>query len=65
MFDEDDLVKLTDGEDDDFEIRCKKCGSTEVKVDDYRRYYDSCGTGSLDLVCKKCGATKTLDANDY
>jgi hypothetical protein len=65
MLDEDDLQKLIDDDDAEFEFRCKRCGSTDVKLEDDRRNFDSCGMGSLDLVCKNCKARKTLVDNNY
>lgn len=46
----------------EFEIKCLKCGSTEVKIDDSRAMGSSWTGpyGSCDLVCTKCGNIKVL-----
>ena len=40
-----------------FEIRCKNCNSTDVKLDYYSGFVSDIGgeTGSLCITCNKCG----------
>lgn len=38
-----------------FEVKCLRCGSTKVRLDDSRGWSDASGPwGSLDLCCTEC-----------
>lgn len=38
-----------------FEVKCKKCGSKKVYLENNIGYAESCGTwGSIDMICSDC-----------
>lgn len=57
-----ELIKLLDEPEAEFEIRCKACGSTDVSIDDGRRMGSSWTGmyGSCELRCNACKASKTI-----
>lgn len=39
-----------------FEIKCKKCGSNKVYLENNMGFSDLSGTwGSIDMICSECG----------
>lgn len=59
-----DLVRL-DEDKKKFDVRCRKCGSTDCEFENSIAYHDSCVTGDISLTCKKCGESEEVYAPRY